>query len=363
MDNQSAEALAFLDDAKQAVSQLEMAKAQKQSLSQTELRLRKQLSAEEKAVADEIAATTRRRKEEISASYDQEISGAQENLRKLKSQKEQAKNAGKKERIQSETAEAREENRKLREEQKMLLKKNRVPRLCRARWFFLLFMPKGIWERLVDGMLTVFFLFILPYLFFCVLPTENPIVLSGMHFIFFLIFGGMYLLINERVKYKYIDVLRQAVEMRQKIEENEKRIRLITSSINKDPNEEHYDLADYNYNIAKAEAQIEEIGKRKQEALQTFEAVTRHVIGDEIEEGSRQKIEKLKAEVEANQQKLSEAKEQVSALSIEVADKYEGRLGKENLQSDSLEQIAKQIRNGYAVTITDAVNNFRSSRS
>lgn len=363
MDNQAAEALAFLDDAKQAVSQLEAAKAQKQSLSQTEMRLKKQLSAEEKAVADEIAATTRKRKEEVSASYDKEISVAQENLKKLKNQKEQAKKAGKKERIQEETAGVREENRALQEELRTLLKKNRVPKLCRGRWFFLLFMPRGVWERIVDGALTLLMLFILPYLIFCALPTENPLVLSGLHFMFFMVFGGMYLLINERVKYKYIDILRQAVDMRQRFEQNEKKIRLIISAINKDPNEEHYDLADYNYNIAKVEAQIEEIGNKKQEALQTFEAVTRHVIEDEIEEGSRQKIEKLKSDIEANRQELSEAKERVSALSIEVTDKYAGRLGKENLQSDSLEQIAKQIRSGNAATITDAVNNFRSNRS
>lgn len=363
MDNQTAEALAFVDDAKRAVDQLEAAKTRKQSLSQTEMRLKKQLSAEEKAVADEIAATIRKRKDEVSAGYDQEISGAQEHLKKLKNQKEQAKKAGKKERIQEETAGIREEDRALTEELRTLLRKNRVPKLCRRRWFFLLFMPKGIWERIVDGALALLVLFILPYLVFCALPAENPLVLSGLHFMFFLVFGGVYMLINERVKYKYIEILRQAVDIRRRLDQNEKKIRLIISSVNRDPNEEHYDLADYNYNIAKAEAQIEEIGNKKQEALQTFEAVTRHVIEDEIEEGSRQKLERLKADIETNRQELSEAKERVSALSIEVTDKYAGRLGKENLQSDSLEQIAKQLQNGSAATITDAVNNFRNSRS
>lgn len=363
MENQTAEALAFLERAKQAVAQLEAAKAKKQSLSQTELRLKKQLSAEEKAVADEVAATTRRRREEICAGYDREISGAQETLKKLKSKKEQAKKAGKKERIQAETAQAREENRALKEEYQAVLKKNHVPKLCRGRWFFLLFMPKGVWERIVDGALMVLVLFILPYLVFWALPTENPIVLSALHFVFFLIFGGAYMLISEHVKYKYIDAWRQAAGMRRKMARNEKNIRLTISEINKDANEEHYDLADYNYNIAKAEAQIEEIGAKKQEAMQTFEAVTRRVIQDEIEEGSRQKIEKLKADIEVNRQELSEAKERVSALGIEVVDKYAGRLGKENLQTDSLEQIEKQLQSGAAVTITDAVNNFRSNRS
>jgi L-lysine 2,3-aminomutase len=86
------------------------------------------------------------------------------------------------------------------------------------------------------------------------------------------------------------------------------------------------------------------------------------VIEDEIREGSRQKIEKLKGQIEENNQELAAVKEQVSALNIEVTDRYAGRLGKENLQSDVLEQIAKQIRNGSAATITDAVNAVRNNK-
>jgi hypothetical protein len=363
MDNQAAQALAFLEDAKQAVEQLETAKEQSQSLSQRELRLKKQLTAEEKAVEDEIAATTRKRKEEVSAGYDREISSAQENLRKLKGQKEQAKNAGKKERIQAETAQEKEENRALGEELRTLLKKERVPKLCRGRWFTLVLMPKGIWEHFVVGMIALFLLLILPYLVFCILPAENPLVLSGLHFVAFLMFGGGYLFLTEHVKYKHIDAWREAARLQTSIRQNKKKIRQTTSLINKDSNEEHYDLSDYNYNIAKAEAQVEEIGSRKQEALQTFEAVTRRVIEDEIREGSRQKIEKLQNQIEDNSQELASVKERVSALSIEVTDRYAGRLGKENLRSDALEQIAKQIRNGSATTVTDAVNSFRSSKS
>ena len=300
MDNQAAESLAFLEDAKNAVSQLEEAKLLKQKLSQTELRLKKQLAAEEKAVVDEIAATTKKRKDEISAGFDKEISSAQENLRKLKNQKEQAKKKGKKERIQSETADLREESRAVKEEMNTLLKKNHVPRMCQSRFFYLIFMPERVWDYLVWGSLAIFALFLLPYFIFTLVPSENPLVLSGIHFVAFLIFGGTYEIINEKVKYKYIDILHQAVEMRKKLSENDKSIKGIAASINKDPNEEHYNLDDYNYDIAKTEAQIEEISNKKQEALQTFEVATKHVIEDEIKEGSREKIERLNDDIERN---------------------------------------------------------------
>lgn len=363
MDNQAAESLAFLEDAKRAVSELEEAKALRQKLSQTEIRLKKQLSAEEKAVVDEIAATTKKRKEEVSSSFDKEITSAQEDLKKLKSQKEQAKKKGKRERIQTETAELREEGRSLKEELNTLLKKNHVPRMCRSRWFYLFFMPECVWDYILLGALMVFFFFILPYFTFTLLPYDEPLLLSALHFVFFLIFGGIYVLINENVKYKYIDVLRQAVSIRRSLVENKKKMDIIVSAINKDPNEEHYDLDDFNYSIAKTEAQIEEISGKKQEALQTFEVATKHVIEDEIQEGSREKIEGLKNDIDENRIELEDAKERVSALNIEVTDKYAGRIGKENMQVDTLEQIAKQIRSGSAVSITDAISLYRNSRS
>ncbi len=364
MEAQSVEdILAFLEDAKQTVSRLEEARQKKNDLSQMEMRLKKQLASEEKAVTDQIVGTIKKRKEEVSAGYDKEISEAQELLKKIKNHKERAKKAGKKERIQEETADIREQNRAIKEELKTLLKKNRVPAFCRSKWFYLFFMPRGIWQRALDAILLLVLLFVAPYLIFIYLPTDNPLALSGLHFLFFAVFGGAYLFLSEHVKYKYIDILRQAVELRRRYGQNEKRARLIISNVNRDPNEEHYDLGDYNYRIAKAEAQIEEVGNKKQEALQTFEAVTRRVIEDEIREGSRLKIEKLKEDVENNHRMLLEITEEVSALSIELTDKYAGRIGKENLQADILEGIAKQIKSGSAQTITDAIHNYWSSKS
>jgi hypothetical protein len=72
----------------------------------------------------------------------------------------------------------------------------------------------------------------------------------------------LYLFLLEHVKYKHPDVWKEAAKLRRSIRQNEKKIRQTTASINKDPGEEHYDLSDYNYNIAKAETQIEEIGSR-----------------------------------------------------------------------------------------------------
>jgi hypothetical protein len=356
MEDQTAQALTFVEEAKEAVLQLEAAKAQNQSLSQRELRLKKQLAAEEQALADETASTIRKRREELSAGFDREISAAQEELRKLKNQKEQAKNAGKKERIQTETASKREDNSRLKDELKTLLKKNRVPKLCRRRWFFVLFMPKGLWEHVVDLMLALLTLLLLPYLVFGLLPTQEPLVLSLLHGACTVIFGGGYLFLNNHVKYSHLQTLEKACELRRRIEQNDRQIRLVATSIRKDAGEEHYDLADYNYNIAKAEAQIEEIGSKKQEALQTFEAVTSRVIADELAEGSKKKMDKLQKQIEENHQELTSVKEQVSALSIQVTDRYAGRLGKEHLQTETLEQIAKQLRSGNASTITDALS-------
>lgn len=362
MESSMEEALVFLENAGRDVAALDAAKARRQSLSQSRLRISKQLSSEEKAVTDEITATTRKRKEEVSGSYDKEMSQAQDRLKKLRIKKEQARNAGIKERIGNETAALREENRSLKEELRTLFKKGRVPRMCRRRWFFLIFMPKGLWDRIMLLAIMLLLLFVCPYLLFMWLSTENPIILSGLHFLFFAVFAGSYLFVSEQVKYKHIDTLRQAARLRQQIEQNEKKIRVIAAGIKKDSSEEYYNLEDYNYDIAKAETEVEEIGKKKQEALQTFEAVTRKVIEDEIREGSQKRIDDLKANLEKTERELADAEEEVRTMGIHVTDEYAGLLGKENLQKENLDAIRRLLENKEASSITEAVSVYRNNK-
>ena len=93
----------FLSDAKQIALELADLEREEQQAKEEEQRLLKALESEKKAVADNISLTVKRRREEINKSYDSEIAGAQDRLKKTRVRREKAKNQGIKERIKEET--------------------------------------------------------------------------------------------------------------------------------------------------------------------------------------------------------------------------------------------------------------------
>ena len=104
----------FLSDAKQIALELADLEREEQQAKEEEERLLKALESEKKAVADNISLTVKRRREEINKSYDSEIAGAQDRLKKTRARREKAKNQGIKERIKEETSELHLHNRELR---------------------------------------------------------------------------------------------------------------------------------------------------------------------------------------------------------------------------------------------------------
>lgn len=104
---------------------------------------RRQLEAEEKAVADHISQTIKRRAADLASGYDKELNRGQERLRKAKSRREKAKSQGIKERISEETAPIREQNRQLKLQLKTVFQQNHVPAFCRSSWYYRLLHPEG----------------------------------------------------------------------------------------------------------------------------------------------------------------------------------------------------------------------------
>ena len=84
----------FLEDAKEAVTELSDFTKKEEQLRMEELRLEKSLEAEQKAVQDAISMTVKKRREEMESSYDSEIGKLQEKLKKIRARREKAKNQG-----------------------------------------------------------------------------------------------------------------------------------------------------------------------------------------------------------------------------------------------------------------------------
>lgn len=356
---------ALLSEARQAVENLNRMKTERGQLDLEEKQLRRQLDAERKAAEDSIALTVKKRREEINSSYDKEIAKGQDRLRRARQKREKAKNQGMRERIAEETSALHAHNRELRLKLRSLLQKERLPRFCGSTWYYALYMPRTLKEV---GMLILFILF-----FFAALPWGIYLLIgetvrkSWMLIVIYLLdilgAGGLYLAVANHTKVGHLEAVRQGRLIRDTIYANQKKIRLITNTIRRDRNEAIYDLEKYDDEIARTEQELAEITRKKQEALSTFDSVTRNIISDEIWNNSKDKIDYLQEEQAKREQRLEAADQQIKSLSLEITDRYESYIGKEFMQPERLEELSRLIRSGQAANLSDAVSQYKAGRN
>lgn len=88
-------------------------------------------------------------------------------------------------------------------------------------------------------------------------------------------FGGLYILIGNWTKDRHLAALQEGRSIRSLIAANNRKIAVITSSIRRDRSEALYDLEKYDDEISQMEQDLEETAKKKKDALNTFENVTK----------------------------------------------------------------------------------------
>lgn len=349
----------FLGDARIAVDSLNCDQNTRDQMETERKRLERELEAARKAMTDQISQTTRKRRDEITAGYDKEIAKGQESLRKARQSREKARNKGMKERIADETSELREHNRELKLQLKTLFQQNRVPAYCSSTLYYALYSPRGIRELGILLCTVVFCFLALPCLIYFLIPNRQSWYLAGVYFADVILFGGIYIAISNRTKVRYQGVLKQGRLIRNTIRANEKKIRVIIHSIQKDGNEDIYNLEKYDDEISRIENELSQIAGRKKEALNTFETVTKNIISDEIADRHQEKIRSLEQKKAETQLALKELDARIREENIHIMDTFGPYLGKEFLQAERLNELSRLIQDGSASNLTEAMEMYR----
>lgn len=350
----------FLEDAKEAVEELNDFSRKEEQLRQETVRLEKLLAAEKKAVNDSINSTVKRRREAIQSSYDAEIGKLQDKLKKVKARREKARNQGMKDRIREETMELHEHNRELKVRMKTLFQSDRVPMICNTNFYYAMYFPRGFRE-IGTLLLTFIFCFgLLPYGIYLFLPEKKTFYLALIYGAAVLIFGGIYILVGNLTKDRHLNALKEGRSIRSLIASNNKKIAVITSSIKRDRNEKIYDLEKYDDEIAQLNQDLEETTQKKKDALNTFENVTKTILTDEIMGNSRGKLEALENSQREAESRLRYTETVIKEKKIFITDTYESYLGKEFLVPEKLEELKKIMENGTAVNLSEAMEEYRN---
>lgn len=353
----------FLREAKTAVLELEELQKREDELTKQLKADKKSLETEKKQVADTITQTTKKRQNEISSSYDKELSKIQEQLKKARSKREKAKSQGVKERIIEETADLRDDNRRIRLQIKTVFQQNHVPRFCNTNLYYALYYPRWFKEVLKLVLAVVLCFLLIPYGIYMVIPKQTVLFLVLIYFACILVFGGVYVLIGNKTRERYAEALREGRKLRDQIHANDKRIRVITSTVKKDKDEARYDLQKFDDEIAQLEQQVSETANKKKDALNAFETVTKNIIADEISAGSKDKIAQLTGQCDEEEKELQALKDTIKQRNIYITDCYGSYLSREFLKADKLDALAEILKNGTATNLSEAMQQYKKKNA
>lgn len=351
----------FLTEARVAVDGLNCDQNTRNQQAAEEKRLERELEAAKKAAADAVSQTVKRRRDDISQSFDQEIGIGQERLRKARARREKEKNRGMKERIADETRELKEDNRQLRLQMRTLFEQGRAPRLCNTTFYYSLYAPRGLKEFLILFISILICFLGIPCLVYFLLPGHQVWYLIGIYFADVLLLGGLYVMVGNRTKVPFQSTLKEGRRIRNAIRANDKKIKAIVRAIEKDGNEDIYDLEKFDDEISSLEQELAQVAAKKKEALNAFEAVTKNIISDEIMAGSRAEIEGLEEKLKEARTSVKELDDRLREARIRIADTYGPYLGQEFLQPDRLNELAKLIQSGTASNITEAIEAYHKN--
>ncbi len=356
------ECLAFLNEAKDALDELSLLRDQEARLEQEEKKLEKTLSSEKKLVLDTIQQTIKNRRTEIDSSYETELGKVQEKLKKERNKREKAKNQCMKDRIAEETSELHEHNRELQSQLKTLFKGSGAPLICRNRFYYSLFMPHFGKEYLtLFGCILLVFL-ALPFGVYMLIPERKSLYLALIYVVDILVFAGAYILISNKTKMPHLETLKKGRAILDQIYSNNKKIRAITATIQKDRNESQYNLEKYDDEISQLHQELDTVADQKKDALNTFENVTKTILTDEIEHNHKDRLDQLEAEYQQTVAQLKETRQQVKTRTLYVTNHYATYLGKEFLDPVKIVDLSALIRDGKAKNVSEAISLYQNQK-
>lgn len=350
----------FLADARDAVYRLNSDQNMAGQLADEEELKERELESAKKTVTDSINQTIKKRLDEITSSYDKEIGKGQDRLKKARARREKAKNQGMKERIAEETSELREHNRDLKVQMRTLFQKNRVPSWCTSTFYYALYYPAGFKEIMIFLLTLVICFLGIPCGVYFLIPRREIWYLAAIYFIDVVLFGGIYVMIGNRTRLRHQETLKRGRDIRNVLRSNRKKIKIITRTIQKDGNDDIYDLKKYDDEIACVEQELSETASRKKDALNTFENVTKTIISDEILASHKEQLDRMKRELDEASSSLRSLETSVKEQNIRITDTYGPYLGKEFLEPEKLTQLSRIIQSGTASNITEAINVYRN---
>ncbi len=346
-----------LNTIKEYVLELEGFQEKNTELLKEETRLEKLIASKEKDLTDEMETTLKKRKNELTSAYEAQLTNLNARNKKVRAKKEKDKGAKMSERISEETAELRDKNKELVLEIKSKMKADKTPKICNTTLFYSFFMPKSLLELLVFllGLLVVFLA--IPFGIYLAFFAKRfgEIALAIIYVVMILLVGSLYLAINNKVKERHLETIREIRGLRHQLRKNRSSIQNIQKGIKKDADESVYGLEQYDDELAEIEAETRRVAEEEKKELNTFETVTTAQIKEEINGRYAEELNALREKYKETSASQKQTEEKVKELSLMLSKQYEAYLGKDMLTVQKLDKLIARIQKGEAADIGEAL--------
>ena len=171
-----------------------------------------------------------------------------------------------------------------------------------------------------------------------------------------LLFLGLYVVGYNYTRVRHREAFADMIAKRSAIRKNQGKINRKKKSIKKDKDEEQYGLHEYDEDIREIEDAINDIVRKKNEALEDFEKTTKADICEEITNRDMPKIDSIKKNISEISLKLKELEQKQKDMSINLSTNYGAYLGEENMAVDKINLLSQLIADGRAANVGEAVN-------
>lgn len=322
--------------------------------------LEKQIATKEKAIADEVLVTIKKRRQEVENSFNEQIEKLKSRMKKVKAKRDKEKNLQVSERIKNETSDLTAEKIRLKEELKSIYQKNQISRFYNNRLFHALLLPRNIKDIGIILLVLVITLLLIPVgVYKLFLPAGTlPLILD--YIVTVVIFFGLYLFFNSKLKEGHAEAVIDIRAIRAKQAKNQKKINAMAKDIRKDKDESTYSLADFTEELNQLEEEVKSVTDEKKNAMVTFETETRLVIEEEVRARYREELNGLKSDHETAYKEQKNAEEKAKQFSIEIASKYESYVGKEMLTVDKIDRLIAIMQEQNVQSISEALAIYKN---
>lgn len=359
MSETSVKNIQYLEAAKSAILQREDLSRQAKEQEALVKKMEAGLEQARTSVDESIDTMIKKRRSEIEASYDSHSEEILSSIRKVRARREKAKNRGMKNRMNTETADIRQKNNILKNEIRTLFQKNKVPRFCDSMLFYSLYYPRKLREIAIFLLCLVVTFGVIPCGIYLAIPQRRTLYLALIYVVDILVFGGIYLLINNKIKVPHNLALKEGRKIRDNIYTNRKHIKAIQNGIRKDTNEDMYGLEEFDRKLDKLNEDNEQVLNEKKRALDVFDGETRENIRQEIEANNEERLRQLESDLREAEATLDNLREQEQFWGRKFSERFGNTLGQEFMETEKLDLLIEAFKNG-AANMMEAQETVRS---